>query len=390
MQEKILIVSNYFPPETGAAPNRIATLAQGLHEKGWDVSVLCPLPNYPNGKVLPEYQGKIKHFSSEDGLHIYRTWISPSISKNKIVRLISMLSFSFSMSLFLLFKKIPKKIIIQSPPLFVAFFAVLICKLKGKKIILNVSDLWPLAGKELNVMKEGFSYKQLERIEKFNYKHAHLILGQSEEICKHISHKVKTKSILYRNYPKFSIHRELSNITTNKVHIIYAGLLGVAQGIVELCKNISLPENIVLDIYGNGAEKQELIEFIKKNPTNNILYHGELTRTELHQVLAEKADYAIIPLVNRIYGSVPSKIFEMANIGLPVIYMGGGEGELIVNEFELGNVINPMDYDALNNLLSKLSKTSIQTKKTITTTAKENFSFDRQLTLLDSAIKLVN
>lgn len=390
MQEKILIVSNYFPPETGAAPNRIATLAQGLQEKGWDVSVLCPLPNYPNGKVLPEYQGKIKHYSSKGGLHIFRTWIYPSISKNKVVRLISMLSFSFSMSLFLVFKKTPKKIIIQSPPLFVAFFAVLICRLKSKKIILNVSDLWPLAGKELGVMKEGFSYKLLERIEKFNYKNAHLILGQSEEICEHISHKVKTKSILYRNYPKFTIDKNLSSTTTDKIHIIYAGLLGVAQGIVELCEKISIPENIVFDIYGNGAEKLELIEFIKKNPKINILYHGELTRTELHQVLAEKADYAIIPLVNRIYGSVPSKIFEMANMGLPVIYMGGGEGELIVNEFELGKVVNPTDYNALNKLLSNISKTSIQTKETITTTAKENFSFDRQLILLDSAIKAVN
>lgn len=387
MQEKILIVSNYFPPETGAAPNRIATLAQGLHEKGWCVSVVCPLPNYPNGKVLPEYQGKIKHYSTENGINIFRTWIYPSNSKNKIVRLISMLSFSFSMSMFLLFKKIPRKIIIQSPPLFVAFFAVLVCKLKGKKIILNVSDLWPLAGKELGVMKEGMSYKLLEKIEKFNYKNAHLILGQSKEICEHVSQKVETKTFLYRNYPKFTIDKEFTSNSTDKTHIVYAGLLGVAQGIVELCKNISLPDNVILDIYGNGAEKLELINFIKNNPTSNIFYHGELGRTELHQVLAEKADYAIIPLVNRIYGSVPSKIFEMANIGLPVIYMGGGEGEDIVNDFELGSVVNPIDYASLNNLLSNLTKTTIQTKKSITAIAKESFSFDQQFAVLDSAIK---
>ena len=64
--EKILIISNYFPPETGAASNRIATLATGLKDKGWDVSVLCPLPNYPDGKIFSEYKGKIKYNTTEN------------------------------------------------------------------------------------------------------------------------------------------------------------------------------------------------------------------------------------------------------------------------------------------------------------------------------------
>lgn len=388
--QKILIISNYFPPETGAASNRIATLATGLQEKGWNVSVLCPLPNYPDGKIFPEYQGKIKHITTENEITVNRTWVYPSNSKNKIVRLISMLSFSFSMSIFLLFTKVPKRVIVQSPPLFVAFFAVLVCRLKRKKVILNVSDLWPLAGKELSVMKEGFSYKFLERIEKFNYKNADLILGQSKEICEHIGKKVKTKAILYRNYPKFQVNQDFSDNFSDKIHIVYAGLLGVAQGIVELCKNISLPENIILDIYGNGAEKTELVSFIEKNPTKNIFYHGELSRSDLHKILTEKADYAIIPLINRIYGSVPSKIFEMANIGLPVLYMGGGEGADVVKEFELGQVINPGDYKALDKLLTKLNKILPQTKKEIVAKAKEHFSFAKQLDFIDEEIITIN
>lgn len=388
--QKTLIISNYFPPETGAASNRIATLAAGLKDKGWNVSVLCPLPNYPNGKIFPEYQGKIKHKTVENGITINRTWVYPSNSKNKVIRLISMLSFSFSMSVFLLFSKIPKRVIIQSPPLFVAFFAILVCKLKRKKVILNVSDLWPLAGKELGVMRDGTSYRILEKVEKFNYKNSNLILGQSVEICEHINKKVKTKTILYRNYPKFQINQDLTDNSSNKIHVVYAGLLGVAQGIAELCKNISLPENIILDIYGNGAEKAEVVGFIEQNPDKNIFYHGELTRTELHKVLTQKADYAIIPLVNRIYGSVPSKIFEMANIGLPVLYMGGGEGADVVKEFDLGRVIAPGDYDSLNELLTELNKVLPQTKKAIIAKAKEHFSFAKQLDFITEEIKAIN
>ena len=385
--QDILIISNYYPPETGAAANRIETLAHGLRDKGWNVSVLCPLPNYPNGKIFDGYQGKIKHKSVEKDITVYRTWVFPSNSKNKMVRLISMLSFSFSLSIFLLFTRTPKKVIIQSPPLFVAFFSVLVNKFKGKKVILNVSDLWPLAGKELGVMKESFSYRMLEKIEQFNYKNAHLVLGQSNEICTHVNERVTTKTVLYRNYPKFLLQKNTAAETSEKIHVVYAGLLGVAQGIVSLCKNIQLPENVILDIYGNGAEKAELIEFIEKNPNKNIFFHGELTRTALHEVLIHKADYALIPLVNRIYGSVPSKIFEMAHIGLPIIYIAGGEGGDIVNAFQLGNVIAPQDYESLNQLFSELSRTDFNRRNRIQEIARINFSFDSQLELIDEELK---
>lgn len=375
----ILIISNYYPPETGAASNRIATLALGLKEKGWNVSVLCPFPNYPDGKIFKGYRGKIKKISVENGITVYRTWVYPSNSKSKIVRLISMLSFSFSLSVFLLFSATPKKVIIQSPPLFVAFFSILMSRIKGKKIILNVSDLWPLAGKELGVMGDSFSYRVLEKIEHFNYRSSDLILGQSKEICTHVSEKTVTKTVLYRNYPKFHPMENNPVDTSEKIHIVYAGLLGVAQGIVTLCKNIRLPENVVLDIYGNGAEKTELQQFLQENPNNNIIYHGEVTRQELHTILTAKADYALIPLINRIYGSVPSKIFEMANLGLPMLYMGGGEGGDIVTELGLGKVIEPADFNSLTLQVQSLSKSTLSVKNSIQEIAKNHFSFDLQL-----------
>jgi glycosyltransferase involved in cell wall biosynthesis len=260
-------------------------------------------------------------------------------------------------------------------------------RLKGKKIILNVSDLWPLAGKELGVMNESFSYRMLEKIERYNYKKANLVLGQSREICAHVSERASTKTILYRNYPKFQLQENNTLKTSEKIHVVYAGLLGVAQGVVMLCENIRLPENVVLDIYGNGAEKSELIEFIRKNPEKNIFFHGELPRTALHQVLTQKADYALIPLVNRIYGSVPSKIFEMAYIGLPIIYIAGGEGGDIVSDHQLGEVISPKDYDSLNEVFENLIKRNSAYRKEIQEIAKENFSFDRQLEIINEEIK---
>ena len=53
----ILIITNYFPPETGAASNRIFHLAKGLQKHKYKVSVLTPLPNYPKGKVFEGFRG---------------------------------------------------------------------------------------------------------------------------------------------------------------------------------------------------------------------------------------------------------------------------------------------------------------------------------------------
>ena len=100
----------------------------------------------------------------------------------------------------------------------------------------------------------------------------------------------------------------------------------------------------------------------------------------LHQVLL-KYDLSIIPLLNRIYGSVPSKIFEYAKLGLPMLYFGGGEGETIVTQYELGWVAKAGDYDDLNRTLSILEKSSLNEdfKEHIKGTAALNFDFNKQL-----------
>jgi hypothetical protein len=56
VMEEILIISNYYPPEKGAAANRIEQLALLLQHNNYAVSVVCPLANYPKGKLFPEYR----------------------------------------------------------------------------------------------------------------------------------------------------------------------------------------------------------------------------------------------------------------------------------------------------------------------------------------------
>jgi len=384
--EEILIISNYYPPEKGAAANRIEQLALKLHQNNYKVSVLCPLGNYPKGELFPEYKGKFLVTEKLQNITVKRLWIYPSVSKNILKRTLSVLSFSSVLFFYLLFKKTPHKVVVQSPPLLLSFVSVLVLSLLRKKIILNVSDLWPLAAIELKALKkDSFSHQVSLFLERFIYSKATLIFGQSNEIITHIHSLFPNKKCyLYRNFPDHQVTE--MDFTTNAnepIKLFYAGLLGVAQGVFELCQNIELQDlNIELHIFGDGAEKSQIEESINQNPEKKIFFHGMLERNVLHEKL-KSFDIALVPLKTRIYGSVPSKIFEYGALGFPILYFGGGEGESIVSENNLGWVAEVGNFESLNSSLVEISKTgkeSIETmKKQVFDYAEKNFNLDFQI-----------
>jgi glycosyltransferase involved in cell wall biosynthesis len=381
-QKSVLIISNYFPPERGAASNRIFSLADALQKQNFKVQVVCPLPNYPTGEVFKEYQGKIHHTEHADGIEIHRLWLWPSKSDNKFVRLLSMISFSLSLSIFFVLKSTPKKVIVQYSPVFVGFTGVFWSWLLHKKTILNVSDLWPLAGLEMGLLNKGTYYNILEKMEHFCYDKSELILGQSQEILDHVALQEPQKpNFLYRNFPDFNPPdiNEASENTTPVIKIVYAGLVGVAQGLSKVFANINIPDHVEFHIYGDGPDLVQL-ERLKKS---RIVFHGNVDRTILHKELM-KYDIAFVPLIKRIYGSVPSKIFEYSRLGLPLLYMGGGEGGDLVLNHQIGWVIDVGSYSSLQSFLNSLNRESLigYDKNKIREIAIENFDFESQFKAL--------
>ena len=388
--EEILIVSNYYPPEKGAAANRIEQLALKLYQKSYKVSVICPLGNYPKGELFPEYKGKFSVTEQRENITVKRLWIYPSVSKNLIIRLLSVLSFSLSLFFYLLFKKTPKKIVVQSPPLLLSFISVFVLSLKNKKIILNVSDLWPLAAIELKALKENsFSHKLSLFFERFIYKKSSVIIGQSDEILTHIKSIFPKKDcFLYRNFPdhkisEIELNTDTANVYKQPIKIFYAGLLGIAQGVFEMCQKIDLNNlNIELHIFGDGAERNQLEALISSQKEQKIFFHGMMDRKDLHETL-KSFDVAIVPLKTRIYGSVPSKIFEYTALGFPILYFGGGEGGTIVAENNLGWVAEVENFKELNEKLVEISKLTkaefLDIKNKVFETSKSSFNLEKQM-----------
>ena len=91
-----LILTQYYPPEIGAPQIRLRTLARKLKLQGIDIEVLTAMPNYPAGKIFPEYSGKLRMSESIDGIRVRRTWVYAGTGRSPFVRLANYFSFTFT------------------------------------------------------------------------------------------------------------------------------------------------------------------------------------------------------------------------------------------------------------------------------------------------------
>lgn len=389
---RVLVVSFFYEPEIGAAPCRIANLAKGLRSKGIDVDVLTTLPNYPKGRIFDGYRRRYSMHEVNDGINIYSYWTYATISNNVVLRVFAMLSFAFTLWSFLFhFKKIKSydRVIIQSPPILVAASALLLFgKLFHKHTILNVSDLWPSSAIELEYMKAGgLSFRITSRMERFLYKHATEVMGQSVEILDRVKELQPSKRcFLYRNlYRHASEDSRVNNYSRSDrkpLKIVYAGLLGVAQNIYALLCNIDFKElGVEMHIYGGGNQMEDICNYIEKGD-KNIFYHGVVSKKQIDSEIS-RYDLSIITLAKHITGAVPSKIFDLLPSGIPILFCGEGEGADIVNKYVFGLISAHDDYISIKENIMKFAampesqynmycENCIKASQTV-------FSFDRQI-----------
>jgi len=347
---KIAIISQYYKPEIGAPQNRLYEMATGLKRNGFEISVITGMPNYPNGEINSQYRGKLFLKECIDDITVRRYWLYASNSVKKFPRILNMLSFSFNVffSTWHIWKERYDYIIVESPPLTLCLSGYILSRISKSKLILNISDLWPLTAKELGVISNGFFYRFLKRLESFLYKKSFICMGQSQEIVNYLNSHGAGKSYLFRNGVDPQRFEKKGLIGKGKtVRIVYTGLLGIAQGILDICLNINFSKlGVEFHIYGSGNEKKSIEQFLNLNPDCGIFYHGSVSREEIPSVLSQYS-VTLIPLVRNLYGAVPSKIYESMAAGLPIIFAGEGEGRAIIEEYDLGWTSSSKNYEEL-------------------------------------------
>ena len=66
----VFLITQYFPPEIGAAATRWGDYVKILNEMGHRVTVLCEMPNYPLGKYFPGYKRKWVKIEQDNNIGI--------------------------------------------------------------------------------------------------------------------------------------------------------------------------------------------------------------------------------------------------------------------------------------------------------------------------------
>lgn len=373
---KILLVTERYWPEVGAAPSRLANMAEGLKAQGCEVDVLTCLPNFPKGRIFAGYRGCLSKQEEHSGILLFRYWVFATVSSNPLHRILNMFSFAFALWAFAFKCRRIKGydcVIIQTPTLVAAASAmVLFKKLYNKKIVVNVSDLWPSTAVDMGAMHaDSRSYRFLSFLEKYLYRNPDGILGQSEEILNHIEWKLKNKkgatpdhvlnTDLWRENERLFLYRNLQFYETAitkkrnvKMRFVFCGMLGVAQNVAGIVKNIPWRElGVEFHILGGGKQLDEIKEYIAEYPDCGVFAHGFVAKTEVADRLKEM-DASIVPLVTRIRGAVPSKIYDLLPQGVPILFCGEGEGARFIEKHQVGYTSKPGDYAGLTENIKRI------------------------------------
>jgi glycosyltransferase involved in cell wall biosynthesis len=361
---KLLILTQYFPPEVGAPQNRLFELAVRLKKAGVDVTILTAMPNYPQMKIHAGYEGKKYVYEEIEGIPVHRSTIYIPNSKSIVQRLLNYFSFVYSSA------RTGKKkighvdlILCESPPLFLGWSALYLKRKKKAKLIFNVSDLWPESAEKLGVVTNKWMLKLAYNLEAKLYKRSALVSGQTQGICKSISTRFPQVPTYWLpngvdlNYYnpaeiKASDWRKRHGFSENDVLFLYAGIIGLAQGlevIVSAAEKVKQHSHIHFILLGSGPEKEKLQHLKEEKKLDNVLFLDAVGKKEMPEIV-NAIDVSVIPLkkMDLFLGAIPSKIFENLAMEKPILLGVDGEArDLFIHQGNCGLYFEPENAEEL-------------------------------------------
>jgi glycosyltransferase involved in cell wall biosynthesis len=360
---RILILTQYYPPETGAPQNRLSSLAAHLACFGNEVEILTAMPNYPKYKIFTAYKGKFYYKEIIEGISVHRSSIYVSKNKALIKRLINYFSFVTS-SYYSACKRIkPVDIIIcESPPLFLGITAVMLKRRWKCKLVFNVSDLWPESAEKMGIIKNRMIIKRSYKLANWIYRNADLISGQTQGIIEAIRQMQPQQKLFWFpngvDIPRFNNHIPQQK-NTARFTLLYAGIIGHAQGlevILHAANQLKLQTDIHFYIIGDGPVKETMIKLKRRLQLCNITFIDNQPLEKIMQWL-HLCDAYIVPLrkLDLFKGAIPSKLFEPLALGKPILLGVEGEAkELFIDQAKGGLFYEPENAHALTNAITTL------------------------------------
>ena len=362
---RFLILTQYYPPEIGAAQARLSAFAVELQRAGHGVEVVTALPNYPTGSLRPEDRRRLSRREVIDGVPVRRTWLFPATGAGA-KRLASYLSFTAAGLIGAVRARRPDVVFVESPPLFLGVSGWLLARRFGAAFVLNISDLWPDSVKAYGVLTDGPVLRSAERLERWLYRRADAVTAVTEGIRDRLigQKSLPARKVLFLpNGVDLEVFRPLPNDASLRAShglpdgplVLYTGNHGYAHALETVVAAACEVPQVTVALVGDGSEKERIRRLAMDLGADNVRFLPPVPQAEVAGLyglalagLATVRDSAVMAEVR------PAKALAVMGCGKPVIYSGAGEGAALVAAADAGIVVPPEDPAALAAAIRRL------------------------------------
>lgn len=372
---KVLVVSCVYPPEPVTSAVTSAGVAEMLRGQGYEVTVLAPFPNRPQGSIYPEYARRPwKIERSTQGLKLIRCFATVSKRSSMVSRFSENVSFGISSGLAALFARRPDLIYSNTWPLLAAGILVFVAWLRRIPIVMSVQDLYPESlVSQGRVRVNSILARFLERADRSIASRTAALLTPAQTFAQ-----------LYREsrrIPEDRVHcmpnwidpallecaatreacRKDLGIPSDSFVYVYSGNVGAAARLDRFIAAIAArggDERFL--IAGSGSNLAACQEASRQCRAGSVLFHTRYPQSETAQVL-KAADVLLLPTHGeQALASMPSKLVWYMLAARPILAVADPDSELaeVIRSADCGWVVDSTRLDELNPTLDVVSAAS--------------------------------
>lgn len=374
---KILFISDNFPPEVNAPATRTYEHCREWVKQGAEVTVITCAPNFPQGKLYTGYRNRLYQTEIIDGIKVVRVWSFIVSNAGFAKRILDYLSFAFMAFWAGLFKK-TDVIVATSPQFFATFTGFALSIFKRRPWVFELRDLWPESIVTVGAMKRGLAIKTLEKIERFMYRQADLVVAVTPAFkSRLIEYGILEEKVVVvtngANLEHFSPRppdKELiEKLNLEGTFVVgYIGTHGMAHGLDFVVETIAdlghqLPSLRFLCI-GDGAQKQQVINYAQSLNCSNVVFLDPITKEDVPRYLSALST-VIVPLrkSDTFKTVIPSKIFEACAMQKPILLGVDGQAREVLEHYGAGIFFEPENPESLTEALLLMANDKENYKK---------------------------
>lgn len=372
----ILLISQYFYPE----PFRVNDMAAEWVKRGYKVTVLTGIPNYPMGKFYDGYDYRHKRRECWNGVDIIRIPLIPrGNSRNKLLNAAGMaanyLSFIVSGRGWIKKNNVKADLVftVEVSPMTQALIGTWYKKRYHVPAYLYVQDLWPENVVTVTGIQSKAVIGPINRMVDKIYRETDEIFTTSPSFVKAIVNrktKVDRKKVHY--WPQYAeeFYRPMPRQNIDGIpddgsfKIAFTGNIGTAQGLGILPETARLlkTENVKFIIVGDGRFLPELERQIEKRRVREkFILLPRVPASRIPEILsacnAGFISFAQTPLWEM---TIPAKLQSYMACGKAIIASASGETKRIIQEAECGICCEIGNAQALADGIKKLIRADCQ------------------------------